>query len=180
MSEPIQQVEKEQAPINWAVSAVLGLTFLVAVTIVPWYGIVYGYTGWDWAFFGIFVMLTGIGIGSGYHRLWSHRTYQAHPALQWFLAIVGGMALQNSTIVWCARHRIHHKDVDDNAKTRTLSAAVSGLLISGGCSGIMKAVKLITAWFGIYKGILFPPGKTVGIGPWSGSPISLYRFFWAG
>ena len=116
MSEPIQQVEKEQAPINWAVTAVLGLTFLVAVTIVPWYGIVYGYTGWDWAFFGIFVMLTGIGIGSGYHRLWSHRTYQAHPALQWFLAIVGGMALQNSTIVWCARHRIHHKDVDDNAK----------------------------------------------------------------
>ena len=52
MSEPIQQVEKEQAPINWAVSAVLGLTFLVAVTIVPWYGIVYGYTGWDWRFSG--------------------------------------------------------------------------------------------------------------------------------
>jgi stearoyl-CoA desaturase (delta-9 desaturase) len=29
---------------------------------------------------------------------------------------MGGMALQNSIIVWSARHRIHHKDVDDNDK----------------------------------------------------------------
>jgi stearoyl-CoA desaturase (delta-9 desaturase) len=116
MSDSIQREEKEQAPINWDVSAVLGLTFLVAITIVPWYGIVYGYSAWAWAFFGIFLVLNGIGIGSGYHRLWSHRTYNAHPILQWFLAISGGMSLQNSIIVWCARHRIHHKDVDDNDK----------------------------------------------------------------
>jgi stearoyl-CoA desaturase (delta-9 desaturase) len=61
-------------------------------------------------------MLNGVGIGSGYHRLWSHRTYEAHPALRWFLALVGGMALQNSILVWCARHRVHHRDVDDNDK----------------------------------------------------------------
>jgi stearoyl-CoA desaturase (delta-9 desaturase) len=114
MSDSIQQEEREHAPINWAVSAVLGLTFLVAITIVPWYGIVYGYSAWAWAFFGIFLILNGVGIGSGYHRLWSHRTYKAHPILQWFLAITGGMSLQNSIVIWCARHRIHHKDVDDN------------------------------------------------------------------
>jgi stearoyl-CoA desaturase (delta-9 desaturase) len=116
MSDSIQREEKEHAPINWGVTAVLGLTFLVAITVVPWYGIVYGYSAWAWAFFGIFLVLNGIGIGSGYHRLWSHRTYKAHPILQWLLAISGGMSLQNSIIVWCARHRIHHKDVDDNDK----------------------------------------------------------------
>ena len=116
MSDSIQREEKEHASINWGVTAVLGLTFLVAITIVPWYGIVYGYSAWAWAFFGIFLVMNGIGIGSGYHRLWSHRTYKAHPILQWFLAITGGMSLQNSIIVWCARHRIHHKDVDDNDK----------------------------------------------------------------
>ena len=116
MSESIQMKEKEQPPINWAVTAVLGLTFLVTITIVPWYGIVHGYSAWAWMFFGIFLVLNGIGIGSGYHRLWSHRTYNAHPILQWFLAIMGGMSLQNSIIVWCARHRIHHRDVDDNDK----------------------------------------------------------------
>lgn len=116
MSEAIQQEDKEHAPINWAVTAVLGLTFLVAITVVPWYGIVYGYSAWAWAFFGIFLVLNGIGIGSGYHRLWSHRTYEAHPALKWILAVMGGMSIQNSIIIWSARHRIHHRDVDDNDK----------------------------------------------------------------
>jgi stearoyl-CoA desaturase (delta-9 desaturase) len=116
MSESLKAREQAPAPVNWTVTAVLGLTFIAAVTVVPWYGIVHGYNGWSWLFFGIFVVLNGIGIGSGYHRLWSHRTYDAHPLLQWFLAIVGGMALQNSIIVWSARHRVHHRDVDDNDK----------------------------------------------------------------
>lgn len=116
MSEVTQREEKEVAPVNWVVTAVLGGTFLAAVTIVPWYGFTHGYSGWAWLFFGLFIVLNGIGIGSGYHRLWSHRTYDAHPILEWFLAIMGGMSLQNSIIVWSARHRVHHRDVDDNDK----------------------------------------------------------------
>jgi stearoyl-CoA desaturase (delta-9 desaturase) len=116
MSESLRAREPEVAPINWSVTAVLGLTFIAAVTIVPWYGFTHGYNGWSWLFFAIFLVLNGIGIGSGYHRLWSHRTYDAHPLLKWFLAIMGGMALQNSIIVWSARHRVHHRDVDDNDK----------------------------------------------------------------
>lgn len=106
----------EMAPLNWPVALVLGLTFLAAVTVVPWYGLVHGFSGWAWGLFGLFLVLNGIGIGSGYHRLWSHRTYQAHPVLRVFLAVFGGMALQNSILVWCARHRIHHRDVDDDDK----------------------------------------------------------------
>jgi stearoyl-CoA desaturase (delta-9 desaturase) len=114
MPEP--STAREVAPINWSVTTVLGLTFIAAVTLVPWYGFTHGYNGWSWLFFGLFLVFNGIGIGSGYHRLWSHRTYEAHPALKWFLAIFGGMALQNSIIVWSARHRVHHRDVDDNDK----------------------------------------------------------------
>ncbi len=116
MSQAIQREEKEHAPLNWSVTAVLGLTFIVAIIVVPWYGFVHGYSAWAWTFFGIFLLLNGIGIGSGYHRLWSHRTYDAHPALKWLLAIMGGMSLQNSIIVWSARHRVHHRDVDNNDK----------------------------------------------------------------
>jgi stearoyl-CoA desaturase (delta-9 desaturase) len=107
---------KKQTPLNWSVTTVFGLTFIAAITVVPWYGITHGFSNWAWIFFAVFLMLNGIGIGSGYHRLWSHRTYEAHPALRWFLALVGGMALQNSILVWCARHRVHHRDVDDNDK----------------------------------------------------------------
>lgn len=104
------------APLNVSVALALGLTFLVAITVVPWYGIEYGYSGWAWAFFFLFFALNGIGIGSGYHRLWSHRTYTAHWSLRLFLAIFGGMALQNSILVWSARHRVHHRYVDDDDK----------------------------------------------------------------
>lgn len=99
---------------NWPVTLTLGLTFFLALILVPWYGFTVGYSGWAWGFFALFMLLTGVGIGSGYHRLWSHRTYKAHPALQWFLAIFGGMSIQNSILVWSARHRVHHRDVDDD------------------------------------------------------------------
>lgn len=101
---------------NWTVSLTLGLTFVAAVTVVPWYGFTVGFSGWAWFFFVLFMLFTGIGIGSGYHRLWSHRAYEAGPVLQWFLAIVGGMSLQNSILIWSARHRVHHRYVDDNDK----------------------------------------------------------------
>ncbi|MGA9574881.1 MAG: fatty acid desaturase [Lysobacterales bacterium] len=104
----------EKAPINWPVTLVLGLTFLAAVTVVPWYGFVYGFSAWAWVFFVILLIVSGIGIGSGYHRLWSHRAYEANGIMRVYLAIVGGMALQNSILVWCIRHRFHHRDVDNN------------------------------------------------------------------
>lgn len=107
---------KENPPINWPVTFVLGLTFLAAITIVPWYGFTEGFSGWAWLFFGITLVASGIGIGSGYHRLWSHRAYEAGPLLRVYLAIVGGMSIQNSILIWCARHRVHHRDVDDNDK----------------------------------------------------------------
>lgn len=103
-------------PRNWPVTLTLGLTFLFAVTLVPWYGFTVGFSGWAWVLFGVLLILNGIGIGSGYHRLWSHRTYKAHPALRVFFAIFGGMALQNSVLIWSVRHRLHHRNVDDNDK----------------------------------------------------------------
>jgi len=98
----------ENAPRNWPVTLVLGGTFLAAITIVPWYGMVHGFSGWAWVFFAILLVASGVGIGSGYHRLWSHRAYEAHWIMRLYLAIVGGMALQNSILVWCIRHRFHH------------------------------------------------------------------------
>ncbi len=110
---PFKNSLAEDAPRNWPVTLMFGLTFLVTVTVVPWYGIAVGFSGWAWLFFGLFLALNGIGIGSGYHRLWAHRAYKAHPVLAVFFAIFGGMAFQNSILIWSARHRVHHRDVDD-------------------------------------------------------------------
>ena len=59
---------------------------------------------------------TGMSITAGYHRLWSHKTYDANIVVRVVLAIGGAMALQNSILHWCSDHRIHHRYVDDNDK----------------------------------------------------------------
>ncbi len=101
-------------PINWPVTGFFILSNLAVLTVVPWYGLTYGY-GWGlWALAGFFWFLNGIGITAGYHRLWSHRSYQAHWALRLFVLLAGSMALQNSVLIWASRHRYHHRHTDDN------------------------------------------------------------------
>ena len=56
--------------------------------------------------------LVGISVTAGYHRFFSHRTYEASTPVQVFFAIFGAMAAQNSILSWSAGHRVHHQYVD--------------------------------------------------------------------
>jgi stearoyl-CoA desaturase (delta-9 desaturase) len=60
----------------------------------------------------VWTFLTILGLSAGYHRLFSHRTYEAHPIFRAFLLAFGAGAFQNSAITWAADHRRHHKQVD--------------------------------------------------------------------
>jgi stearoyl-CoA desaturase (delta-9 desaturase) len=60
----------------------------------------------------VWTFLTILGLSAGYHRLFSHRTYEAHPVFRAFLLAFGAGAFQNSAITWAADHRRHHKQVD--------------------------------------------------------------------
>ncbi|WP_137165902.1 acyl-CoA desaturase [Salinimonas lutimaris] len=64
----------------------------------------------------ILFYFTGMSITAGYHRLWSHKTYDANIVVRVILAIGGAMALQNSILHWSSDHRVHHRHVDDNDK----------------------------------------------------------------
>jgi stearoyl-CoA desaturase (delta-9 desaturase) len=44
----------------------------------------------------------------GYHRLFTHQSFEPRPVLKWILAIAGSMSLQGSLISWVAIHRRHH------------------------------------------------------------------------
>jgi stearoyl-CoA desaturase (delta-9 desaturase) len=57
-------------------------------------------------------LAVGISICAGYHRFFSHKSYEAHPVVQVFYALFGAMAAQNSILWWSASHRVHHKYVD--------------------------------------------------------------------
>jgi stearoyl-CoA desaturase (delta-9 desaturase) len=101
------------APPVWTNIILFSLTFIAAVTLVPWYGIRHGYSPGAWVIFGLFLVANELSITAGYHRLWAHRTYEAHGLLRLFYIVFGTMALQNSAWVWCSGHRKHHLNVDD-------------------------------------------------------------------
>lgn len=100
-------------PISWSHTLVFSLTFLTAVIAVPLWG---WFVGFDWiqvVLFAVMMVYTGISITGGYHRLWAHNTYEAHPILQVFYAVGGATAIENSILEWAAGHRVHHRHVDD-------------------------------------------------------------------
>ncbi|GAA4353929.1 fatty acid desaturase [Kangiella taiwanensis] len=113
--KPNQQPSQEGRPI-WANIIFFGLSFLIAVTVVPWYGFEYGFhwSTWLWAT-GLW-LFSSTSISMGYHRLWSHRAYEANGLLRGILAFGGCLALQNSALHWSSDHRIHHKHVDHDEK----------------------------------------------------------------
>jgi stearoyl-CoA desaturase (Delta-9 desaturase) len=100
-------------PVEWGNAIFFASTNLAAVTLVPLWGMTQGYSGAAWFFFAAFLVLGGMSITVGYHRLWAHHTFKARAPLRLVLAIFGAMALQNSILNWAARHRVHHRYVDD-------------------------------------------------------------------
>jgi stearoyl-CoA desaturase (delta-9 desaturase) len=57
-----------------------------------------------------FVVMHGVTLG--YHRLFTHRSFEARRPLKIVLAVLGSMSLQGSLIGWVADHRRHHRYTD--------------------------------------------------------------------
>lgn len=78
---------------------------LVGVFVVPFH--------WSlilWAIGGYCIRMWSVG--AGYHRYFSHRSYETSRAFQFFLALLGTMAFQKGPLWWAAHHRHHHQHAD--------------------------------------------------------------------
>jgi fatty-acid desaturase len=60
-----------------------------------------------------------LGIGMGYHRLITHRSYKAPKLIEYFLVTCGTTALQGGPIQWVVTHRIHHAHTDQAGDPHT-------------------------------------------------------------
>jgi len=103
-------------PLIWLNIFIFLSSFIVAAVLVPWYGISIGYGLEHLVWFLVAFSFCNLSITAGYHRLWSHKTYEAHWSLRLIFALGGAFALQNSALHWSSDHRIHHKHVDNNDK----------------------------------------------------------------
>jgi stearoyl-CoA desaturase (Delta-9 desaturase) len=62
----------------------------------------------DVVVFAILYVLTGLGVTVGFHRLFTHRSFKARPAVRAILAVLGSAAIEGPVISWVADHRKHH------------------------------------------------------------------------
>lgn len=108
--------EKEEAPVNWVATILFLVTGSIALIVVPAYGFMYGFDLFEWLTFAAFLFFSGTGITAGYHRLWAHNAYEAHPIVKYWLAFWGAASVQNSILVWASGHRTHHRYVDSKEK----------------------------------------------------------------
>jgi stearoyl-CoA desaturase (delta-9 desaturase) len=109
--ETTVQRKVERRRDNFALTLFITIS-LVAVVGVPLFSYFFDYSWVDWTLFGIFYVVTGLGITVGYHRLISHRSFTCPDAVKVAFLIAGGWALENSALKWCADHVRHHAKVD--------------------------------------------------------------------
>jgi stearoyl-CoA desaturase (delta-9 desaturase) len=107
----MKEVQAQQKK-DWVNILFLTLTPVVAVVGTTWHALAVGFEWWMLLLALVMYLLVGMSICAGYHRLFSHRAYEASPAVQAFFAVFGALAAQNSILWWSASHRVHHRYVD--------------------------------------------------------------------
>lgn len=110
----IESTKPAPAPIWWSNAIFFVSMHVLAIIgifkLSPWWQID-SKTAWlcvaSW-------QLATFGITMGYHRLWSHRAFQARMPLRILLAGMGCLGFQGSIKWWVLRHRLHHRFTDSD------------------------------------------------------------------
>jgi stearoyl-CoA desaturase (Delta-9 desaturase) len=102
----------EHEIVNRAANVVVVVVPLVAVLLAGWlaWG---GSLHWqDLLVLAITYPLTGVGITVGYHRLFTHRSFQTTRVVRAVFAVLGSMAVEGPLLEWVSTHRKHHQFSD--------------------------------------------------------------------
>jgi len=103
----VESIAGNRRKINWITSVALILFHLGAIAALFMF---------SWKSLAITVALywvaIGFGIGMGYHRLHTHRSYSVPKWLEYFFAVCGTLSLEGGPIFWVATHRVHHQNSD--------------------------------------------------------------------
>jgi fatty-acid desaturase len=97
-------LEVSQTRINWRDLIIISTFHLLLIPAIY-------YFSWQ----NLLIMLVGnwivgsLGVGLGYHRLITHRSFAAPKWLEYTLTIFASMSLQNEAYKWVATHRMHHQ-----------------------------------------------------------------------
>lgn len=134
-SEPVEVQDLAVGTTRARTSRLSQLITLVAV-IVPAGGVLsaagllwgVAFRPLDLACFLVFYVLTGLGITVGYHRYFTHRSFETVAAIRVALAVLGAMTLQGPVTQWVTDHRKHHARSDAEGDPHSPHLAGTGAL----------------------------------------------------
>ncbi len=101
--ENIIELESSRKNINWKNLTIVTSFHLLAIPALfffSWQNVAAMIIG-NW-------IVGSLGVGLGYHRLLTHRSFKAPKWLEYFLTALGTMSVQDDAPKWVATHRIHH------------------------------------------------------------------------
>src|SRR3984957_18121055 len=107
--------------VNWLISSFLIGTLFFSLPAAPAFLYFFGINLFQIVLFFVMFCACGFSITVGYHRLFSHLTFQAHWAVRLFTLIFGAGAFENSALLWACDHRTHHKHVDHDEDPYSIS-----------------------------------------------------------
>ena len=91
----------------------------------------------DLAIFAGLYLFSAFGITIGYHRLLTHRSFEAPRGVKYALAIMGQTAVQGPVVDWVADHRKHHAFTDEEGDPH--SPHIHGGGLRGALHGLYHA-----------------------------------------
>lgn len=106
---------------NWKSGIFLIAYQVLLLAALPWYFIHYTVTPGIFFFTLLFLFSGGLSITAGYHRLFSHKSYKAHPVIEAIILFFGSATIQGSALRWCNDHRNHHAHVDTDKDPYTIT-----------------------------------------------------------
>ncbi|MEK7356167.1 MAG: fatty acid desaturase [Bdellovibrionota bacterium] len=101
--------------IIWHNVLFLILNPIAALILTPIYLVNNGISWGLVLFLVITYTISNMSITSGYHRYFSHRTFNLPLWMENIYVVVAAGAFQGSLLQWCADHRRHHREVDGDA-----------------------------------------------------------------
>lgn len=103
----IAELQQTKERINWRDLIIIvsfHLLTIPALFFISWQNLAAMLIG-NW-------IVGSLGVGLGYHRLLTHRSFKAPKWLEYTLTMFGTMSMQNEAYKWVATHRIHHQHTE--------------------------------------------------------------------
>ena len=102
--QKVIEIEQSRREINWknlSIVTIFHLLSIPALFVFSWKNLGAMLVG-NW-------IVGSLGVGLGFHRLLTHRSFKAPKWLEYTLTAFGTMSIQDSPDKWVATHRIHHQ-----------------------------------------------------------------------